>query len=103
MNYRINGSRLMIDTLISSRMHEVLLANDQLEREKRRGNVFVGFREGPLNFPPTYKFDKGTDTYDSSAKQRIPAWTDRILYKSVRGSLYARGVTRIKIKTTWVV
>ncbi|KAL3804964.1 hypothetical protein ACHAWO_012537, partial [Cyclotella atomus] len=27
-------------------------------------------------------FDKGTSDYDTSYKQRIPAWTDRILFKS---------------------
>jgi hypothetical protein len=37
--------------------------------------------EAPLNFKPTYKFDIGTDIYDTSAKKRIPSWTDRILYK----------------------
>ena len=31
-------------------------------------------------FRPTYKFDKGNDTYDSSLKKRIPGWTDRILF-----------------------
>ena len=36
--------------------------------------------EPPLNFRPTYKFDFDSDVYDSSSKQRIPAWADRILY-----------------------
>ena len=31
-------------------------------------------------FRPTYKFDKGKDTYDSGPKKRIPGWTDRILF-----------------------
>ncbi|CAM9950857.1 unnamed protein product, partial [Ectocarpus fasciculatus] len=76
-----------------SNMHEVLLNNEQLslERSRDRGGEgrgeggrqappFSGYSEGPLNFRPTYKFDSGTDTYDTSSKQRVPAWTDRILY-----------------------
>ncbi|CAN0276180.1 unnamed protein product, partial [Ectocarpus sp. 12 AP-2014] len=76
-------------------MHGVLLNNEQLclERSRdRRGEgggegwrqppPFSGYSEGPLNFRPTYKFDSGTDTYDTSSKQRVPAWTDRILYSS---------------------
>jgi hypothetical protein len=39
------------------------------------GEAFVGYDEGPLLFPPTYKYDVGTDNYDSSEKMRIPAWT----------------------------
>ncbi|CAM9175046.1 unnamed protein product [Ectocarpus sp. 6 AP-2014] len=74
-------------------MHGVLLNNEQLslERSRDRGGEgggeggrqappFSGYSEGPLNFRPTYKFDSGTDTYDTSSKQRVPAWTDRILY-----------------------
>mgnify|MGYP000029135664 CR=1 FL=1 len=83
MNYRINGTRVMIDTLLASRMHEVLLSNDQLSIERRRGRVFQGFSEGPLNFAPTYKFNANSETYDTSKKRRIPAWTDRILFRSV--------------------
>ena len=43
------------------------------------GKVSI-FSEQEINFPPTYKFDKGTKVYDTSEKQRIPAWTDRILF-----------------------
>ena len=31
----------------------------------RDGLIPAGFDEGPINFAPTYKFDKGTDTYDT--------------------------------------
>jgi len=43
--------------------------------------LISSFKEGEIKFPPTYKFDVGTHTYDTSRKQRIPSWTDRILYK----------------------
>lgn len=43
--------------------------------------VFSGYSEGPLIFRPTYKYDNQSETYDTSEKQRIPSWTDRILYK----------------------
>lgn len=38
------------------------------------------------SFAPTYKFDRGTQQYDTSEKRRIPSWTDRILWKQ-RGNL----------------
>lgn len=43
--------------------------------------VFAGYQEGPLIFRPTYKYDNNSEVYDSSEKQRIPSWTDRVLYK----------------------
>jgi hypothetical protein len=39
------------------------------------GAAFNGYEEGPLIFRPTYRYDVGTDTYDTSEKMRIPAWT----------------------------
>ncbi|XP_041880098.1 phosphatidylinositol 4,5-bisphosphate 5-phosphatase A isoform X6 [Corvus kubaryi] len=56
-------------------------AESQLNIAKSTWPVLRGFQEGPLNFPPTFKFDVGTNKYDSSAKKRKPAWTDRILWK----------------------
>jgi hypothetical protein len=82
LNYRINGTRRMVDTLLLRNQHDVLYANDQLQREMKAGNVFAHFKEGQLHFRPTYKFDKRSDVYDSSSKQRIPSWTDRVLFLS---------------------
>lgn len=50
--------------------------------------IFAGFNEGPLIFRPTYKYDNNSEVYDSSEKQRIPSWTDRVLYKGRGISLY---------------
>ena len=43
--------------------------------------VAFGYKEGPLNFPPTYRYDPGSNSFDSSKKRRIPAYCDRILFK----------------------
>lgn len=86
LNYRVNAPRPVADLLLSKDMHGVLLKNEQLLLERSRGGPlapFAGYREGPLNFRPTYKFDTGKDTYDSSSKQRVPAWTDRVLHAGV--------------------
>lgn len=39
--------------------------------------VFPGYEEGAITFKPTYKYDNGTDVYDSSEKQRVPSWTGK--------------------------
>lgn len=66
---------------IENKDYETLLKLDQLRRAQKEGLMLVGFQEGPITFKPTYKFDKNTDIYDTSEKQRVPAWCDRILYK----------------------
>ena len=53
----------------------MLLAADQLIYVMSTGVAFSGYVEGPILFRPTYRYDIGTDNYDTSEKMRIPAWT----------------------------
>eukprot|EP01038_Epipyxis_sp_PR26KG_P005682 gene5682-7844_t len=80
LNYRIKGNRAIIDRLLEKDMHEVLVQNDQLRINMDKFLVLQGFVEPPITFRPTYKLDIGKNSYDSSVKNRIPAWTDRILH-----------------------
>ncbi|CAK7205507.1 Inositol-1,4,5-trisphosphate 5-phosphatase 1 [Sporothrix eucalyptigena] len=80
-NYRIGLGRDRALDLVRARNLEVLYENDQLNLQMVAGLAFPYYSEARITFPPTYKFDVGRDDYDSSEKQRIPAWTDRILRK----------------------
>lgn len=83
LNYRINLSNQQCRSMVEQNAFAELSRNDQLQEERSsRGGAFFGFEERQLNFPPTYKFDKGTSDYDTSEKQRIPSWTDRVLFRS---------------------
>ncbi|KAI1499581.1 type II inositol-1,4,5-trisphosphate 5-phosphatase [Biscogniauxia marginata] len=61
-----------------------LLPHDQLRRLIKHHKAFhEGWREGPITFLPTYKYDVGTiGLFDSSEKKRAPSWCDRILYRT---------------------
>ena len=49
--------------------------------EKIKNQLLVDIEEGDLTFDPTYKFDIKTTNYDTSKKNRVPSWCDRILWK----------------------
>ncbi|KAH6596206.1 hypothetical protein BASA50_005247 [Batrachochytrium salamandrivorans] len=84
LNYRINGTRTLVDKLISDNQLDVLLNNDQLSIEMQKGRAFHGFCESVIRFIPTYKFDVGisasspasyggtaSDSLWSSAQRRL--------------------------------
>lgn len=43
-----------------------LYENDQLNLQMVAGLAFKRYSESRITFMPTYKFDVGTDTYDTS-------------------------------------
>jgi inositol polyphosphate 5-phosphatase INPP5B/F len=61
-----------------------LLAHDELLAQQKLHKAFhEGWREGDINFLPTYKYDVGSiSMFDSGEKKRGPSWCDRILYRT---------------------
>ncbi|KAI5966927.1 INP51 [Candida pseudojiufengensis] len=83
LNYRLSPIQNdQVQSLIAQKSYNKLFEFDQLNQQMASGEAFPFFTEQEISFPPTYKFDNGTKVYDTSEKQRIPAWTDRILYLS---------------------
>ncbi|KAL3463760.1 SacI homology domain-containing protein [Aspergillus heterothallicus] len=80
-NYRIGLANQTVRDLVQQVNYQKLYANDQLNLQMLAGRAFQFYNEGIVDFPPTYKYDVGKDTYDTSEKARIPAWCDRVLWK----------------------
>ena len=84
LNYRIeNIPRDKVIDMIKGNELAKLLEKDQIMvcRRKVPGFRLAQFVELPITFAPTYKYDVGTNDYDSSEKKRAPAWCDRLLYR----------------------
>ncbi|EER11553.1 hypothetical protein, conserved, partial [Perkinsus marinus ATCC 50983] len=105
LNFRVKSSnraycdRLLamgrFDELLHKRCQltsQLLLSDDESQASEdslvethhrwNRAPPWSEWDEAPILFPPTYKFDLGSNEYDTSSKQRIPSWTDRILWRS---------------------
>lgn len=85
LNYRVDLDRRELVEHLEGGCHHSTLP-DQLKIEKQKASLNGGvtsmlpiFIEAPIKFPPTYRYDRGSDRFDTSDKQRIPAWCDRIL------------------------
>ncbi|KAJ2959653.1 hypothetical protein NQZ79_g4925 [Umbelopsis isabellina] len=87
LNYRIGLTESEVKSSLRQRNLESLIEYDQLSIERAAGRTFQVFNEGTLDFLPTYKFDVGTNRYDTSEKRRAPAWTDRVLWRKPRANL----------------
>ncbi|KAG4182093.1 hypothetical protein ERO13_A09G023400v2 [Gossypium hirsutum] len=93
LNYRLyNLEDNLARHLIQKKDWKALQEFDQLRREQEDGGVFQGWREGNIEFAPTYKYSSSNfNRYSggvpsrSGEKQRTPAWCDRILW-------YGKGV-----------
>ncbi|XP_068601976.1 inositol polyphosphate 5-phosphatase K-like [Brachionichthys hirsutus] len=91
LNFRIQDhDSHFVHSCINNQTYNLLWSKDQLTMMKRKEQMLREFEEGPLEFPPTYKFDVNSDHYDTRhygtwfdfhTKKRKPAWTDRILWR----------------------
>ncbi|XP_053209515.1 inositol polyphosphate 5-phosphatase OCRL-like isoform X2 [Panonychus citri] len=82
LNYRLMDlNRDQVKNMLEAKAFEELLKHDQLRDQWRLKRIFHNFKEGPIKHAPTYKYDPGTDNWDSSEKNRPPAWCDRCLWR----------------------
>ena len=69
LNYRVQTSHEMTFEVIKAHADsfqiQTLLKHDQLLNEMKKSNVFWDFIENPIDFKPTYKYDPGTNNWDS--------------------------------------
>lgn len=79
---KTKSTHMVNDREVVGELMNKLLRRDQLLQTVASGRAFPNFSEGKISFMPTFKFDKGSPHYDTSHKQRVPAWTDRILFRS---------------------
>ncbi|POY70256.1 hypothetical protein BMF94_6841 [Rhodotorula taiwanensis] len=84
LNFRVNLPRAEVLRTLATSPHAVsdLLPHDELTALKHDDPSFRlrDFREAKIDFEPTYKYDHFSTRYDTSEKQRIPSWCDRVLW-----------------------
>lgn len=67
--------------LIKAKKYAQLLETDQLRQAQAQGTAFAGFKEGAIAFAPTFKVERGGGA--SYKQQRVPAYCDRVLWRSM--------------------
>ncbi|XP_022870635.1 type I inositol polyphosphate 5-phosphatase 2-like isoform X2 [Olea europaea var. sylvestris] len=102
LNYRINMLDAELRKLVAKKDWTELLKSDQLIKELRSGHAFDGWKEGVINFAPTYKYEINSDRYagenpKEGEKKRSPAWCDRVLWlgKGIKQLSYKQANIRL--------
>ena len=81
-NYRLTLQNREVRWRLSCRDWLTCLAADQLALQLgAAGSEFEHWDEADITFRPTYKYDAGTNSFDSSDRARAPAWCDRVLWR----------------------
>ncbi|KTF79829.1 hypothetical protein cypCar_00048364, partial [Cyprinus carpio] len=66
LNFRIEDhGMLFVRNCITSQRYNLLWSKDQLTMMKQKEATLQKFKEGPLDFQPSYKFDLHSDNYDT--------------------------------------
>ena len=82
---------LMDENVFTQYFFKEFSEGEELKKFEKADLVQFDIKEGEINFPPTYKYKKNTNSYN--IEKRVPSWTDRILYKNnknIRILLYDR-------------
>ncbi|KAI1711635.1 phosphatidylinositol 3,4,5-trisphosphate 5-phosphatase 2 [Ditylenchus destructor] len=87
LNFRVQPIQTLVgigrrlENRLFRRTHDYqpIIEHDELNVERSKGLLFADFKEGVIKFPPTHKFILGTNSY---AENRVPSYTDRVLYWS---------------------
>ncbi|KAM0935643.1 putative inositol-polyphosphate 5-phosphatase [Dioscorea sansibarensis] len=97
LNYRLNLPDAEVREMVARKQWDELINSDQLAKELRYGRIFDGWKEGPIDFPPTYKYVINSNRYvgenaREGEKKRSPAWCDRVLWsgKGIKQLSYQR-------------
>ena len=84
LNFRIELGYEVAIGLIQEKNYFSLYSMDQFHlayEDERNRFLKDNINEGTINFGPTYKFEKNSDSYAyDNEKIRVPAWCDRIFY-----------------------
>jgi len=83
LNFRLDLDNNSVRRMIENKQLDTLVVYDQFIKTRNVNFNLNCLEEGNLNFNPTYKYNFGSNEYDSKAK-RIPSWCDRIFYKKTK-------------------